>query len=49
MTAMVGEDFWPYGIPPNRATLEAFLAYCAEQGVAHRPVALRELFAPGFD
>ncbi len=49
MTAMVGEDFWPYGIAPNKATLDAFLAYCAEQGVAHRPVALSELFAPGFD
>ncbi|MFN4281299.1 MAG: 4,5-dihydroxyphthalate decarboxylase [Alphaproteobacteria bacterium] len=49
MTAMVGEDFWPYGIARNRATLEAFLAYCAEQGVAHRPVGLSELFAPGFE
>jgi 4,5-dihydroxyphthalate decarboxylase len=48
MTAMVGEDFWPYGIEPNRHTLEAFLTYCHEQGVAHRPVSLDELFAPGF-
>lgn len=48
MTAMVGEDFWPYGIAPNRHTLEAFLTYCHEQGVAHRPVGLGELFAPGF-
>lgn len=49
MTAMVGEDFWPYGIAPNRHTLEAFLTYCHEQGVAHRPVDMAELFAPGFD
>ena len=49
MTAMVGEDFWPYGIAPNRHTLEAFLTYCHEQGVAHRPVGLEELFAPGFN
>lgn len=49
MSAMVGQDFWPYGIARNKATLDAFLAYCAEQGVAHRPVALSELFAPGFD
>ncbi|HEY4133577.1 MAG TPA: 4,5-dihydroxyphthalate decarboxylase [Alphaproteobacteria bacterium] len=47
-TELFGEDFWPYGVAPNRATLEAFLAFCLDQGVAHRPVGLSELFAPGF-
>ena len=42
---LCGEDFWPYGVEPNRRTLEAFLAFCVEQGVAHRPVSLDELFA----
>lgn len=42
--ALFGADFWPYGVARNRTTLEAFLAYCVEQGVAHRPVALDELF-----
>ena len=38
-----------YGIARNRHTLETFLTYCQEQGVAHRPVDMAELFAPGFD
>lgn len=41
-----GADPWPYGVEANHATLSAFLAYAAEQGVTHRPVALEELFAP---
>lgn len=46
---MFGEDFWPYGIAPNRTTLEAFLLYCREQGVANRQLRIEELFPPGFD
>jgi 4,5-dihydroxyphthalate decarboxylase len=45
-TAMFGQDFWPYGVEPNRKTLEAFLAFAYEQGVAHRKVALDEVFPP---
>ncbi|HEV3007992.1 MAG TPA: 4,5-dihydroxyphthalate decarboxylase, partial [Burkholderiales bacterium] len=41
-----GEDFWPYGIEPNRPTLEAFVQYAFEQGVATRRLKLEELFAP---
>ncbi len=44
--ALCGEDFWPYGIASNRRTLEVFLEFCLEQGVAHRRVELNELFAP---
>ncbi len=43
---MFGADFWPYGIEPNRPTLEAFLAYAHEQGVCHRHLAPEELFPP---
>ena len=43
---VVGEDFWPYGIEPNRRTLEAFLQYAHEQGVAKRLLKPEELFAP---
>jgi 4,5-dihydroxyphthalate decarboxylase len=43
---LVGEDFWPYGIEPNRRTLEAFLQYAHEQGVAKRLMKPEELFAP---
>jgi len=41
-----GEDFWPYGIEHNRPTLEAFLQYAFEQGVATRRLKVEELFAP---
>jgi 4,5-dihydroxyphthalate decarboxylase len=37
-------DCWPYGLAPNRTTLEAFLAYAHEQGVTRRRLACEELF-----
>lgn len=40
-----GEDIWPYGIEPNRTTLDAFLQYAHEQGVCHRRLAPEDLFA----
>jgi 4,5-dihydroxyphthalate decarboxylase len=43
---IAGEDFWPYGIEPNRPTLEAFVQYAFEQGVTPRPLKVEELFAP---
>jgi 4,5-dihydroxyphthalate decarboxylase len=43
---IAGEDFWPYGIEGNRPTLEAFLQYAHEQGVATRRLKVEELFAP---
>lgn len=46
MRALFGADYWPYGVERNRTTLEAFLEFCLEQGIAHRKVALEELFAP---
>ena len=45
--ALFGDDFWPYGIEPNRPTLEAFLQFAHEQGVCHRRLAPEELFATG--
>jgi 4,5-dihydroxyphthalate decarboxylase len=41
-----GADPWPYGVEPNRPTLEAFLQYAHEQGVCARRLAPEELFAP---
>lgn len=41
---LFGPDIWPYGVAPNRKTLESFLTFAYEQGVAHRPVTLGELF-----
>jgi 4,5-dihydroxyphthalate decarboxylase len=43
---LAGEDFWPYGIEPNRATLEAYLQYAFEQGVCRRRLAVEDVFAP---
>lgn len=44
--AMFGGDPWPYGIAPNRVTLDAFLRFAHEQGVCHRPMQADELFPP---
>ncbi|MFC0527700.1 ABC transporter substrate-binding protein [Phytohabitans kaempferiae] len=44
--ALMGPDFWPYGLEANRATLETFLRYSYEQGLAKRLLAPEELFAP---
>lgn len=45
MAGLMGPDIWPYGVDANRTTLEAFLQYCLEQGIAHRPMTVDELFA----
>jgi len=44
--AIAGQDFWPYGLERNRATLEAFLQYGFEQGISRRRLKVEELFAP---
>jgi 4,5-dihydroxyphthalate decarboxylase len=41
-----GDDPFPYGLEPNRRTLEAFLQFAFEQGVCHRKLAPEELFPP---
>lgn len=40
-----GGEYWPYGVEPNRATLEAFLQYCHEQGVTGSRLKPEDLFA----
>jgi 4,5-dihydroxyphthalate decarboxylase len=42
--ALFGSDIWPYGLEPNRTTLEAFLKFGYEQGVCHRLLKPEELF-----
>lgn len=44
--AVLGSDWWPYGVEPNRPTLETFLGYSADQGLAARTYRPEELFAP---
>lgn len=41
---ILGEDFWPYGVEPNRATLQAFLGFAWEQGLMQRRMTPEELF-----
>jgi 4,5-dihydroxyphthalate decarboxylase len=43
----LGEDFFSYGVEPNRPTLTAFGQYMHEQGLAARVVAPDEMFLPG--
>ncbi|RAI43381.1 ABC transporter substrate-binding protein [Rhodoplanes roseus] len=43
---MMGDDFWPYGVEPNRKTLEAFLHHHHRQGLSSRLVSVEELFHP---
>jgi 4,5-dihydroxyphthalate decarboxylase len=40
-----GDEGWPYGVEPNRTTLEAFLGFAHEQGVCTRRLAPEELFS----
>ena len=44
--ALMGDDFWPYGLEPNRKTLETFLRHHHSQGLSSRPVTPDELFHP---
>jgi 4,5-dihydroxyphthalate decarboxylase len=42
-----GGDPFPYGIDANRPTLELFLRYVHEQGIAHRLAKPEDIFPPG--
>ena len=43
---MFGGDPWPYGIEPNRPTLEALVQYMAEQHLIAQPLPVDGLFVP---
>jgi 4,5-dihydroxyphthalate decarboxylase len=42
--ALMGADYWPYGIEANRPTLDAFLQYHHEQGLSPTPATLEDVF-----
>ncbi len=42
---LLGEDWWLYGLEPNRHVLETFLRYHHEQGLSKRRFAPEEIFA----
>jgi len=41
---MLGGDPWPYGLEPNRTTLQAFCTYAYEQRLCERRLDVEELF-----
>jgi 4,5-dihydroxyphthalate decarboxylase len=42
--ALMGDNFWPYGITPNHKALEALFQYSHEQGLASKKLTIAELF-----
>lgn len=44
--ALMGEDFWSYGLEANREVLATFLRYHHDQGLSRRLLSPEELFAP---
>ena len=44
--ALMGADFWPYGVAANRAAIAAMLRWSKQDGLQRRPLATRELFVP---
>jgi 4,5-dihydroxyphthalate decarboxylase len=42
--ALMGKNFWPYGIEANRKTLEALFQYSHEQGLSSKRLTVEELF-----
>ena len=44
--ALMGENFYSYGVEPNRKTLETLFRYSHEQGLSKRELTIDELFEP---
>jgi 4,5-dihydroxyphthalate decarboxylase len=44
--AVLGDDYWTYGLDGNETALAAIARYAFEQGLTPRPYAPRELFVP---
>ncbi len=47
MCDLFGDDPFPYGIEANRPTLEQFLRYAYEQGIAHNHLQPEQIFPAG--
>jgi 4,5-dihydroxyphthalate decarboxylase len=43
---LLGEDYWSYGVEPNRHVLAKFLEYARDQGLAGEEQTVDALFAP---
>ena len=42
----MGEDYWSYGVAPNRQTIETFLRHHFSQGLSARQLSVDEIFHP---
>lgn len=45
--ALLGEDWWPYGLDANRKAVDTFLRYHHEQGLSQRLLTSEDIFVPG--
>jgi NMT1/THI5 like len=45
--ALLGEDWWPYGLSANRKAVDTFLRYHYEQGLSRRLLTSGDIFVPG--
>ncbi|WP_030897847.1 ABC transporter substrate-binding protein [Streptomyces sp. NRRL F-5126] len=45
--ALLGEDWWPYGLDANRKAVDTFLRYHYEQGLSKRLPTSEDIFVPG--
>jgi 4,5-dihydroxyphthalate decarboxylase len=44
--ALMGNNYYSYGIEPNRKTLKALFRYSHQQGLCSRELMVEELFVP---
>jgi 4,5-dihydroxyphthalate decarboxylase len=44
--ALMGDNYWPYGIKANRKELEAVMRYMHDHGLTKRRVGVEEIFHP---
>ncbi len=44
--ALMGDNYYSYGIEPNRKTLQALFRYSHQQGLCSRELTVEELFVP---
>jgi 4,5-dihydroxyphthalate decarboxylase len=44
--ALLGEDWWPYGLKRNRTAVETYLRYHYEQGLSQRRLSSEDIFVP---
>ena len=45
-SSLMGKNFWPYGIGPNRKALNTLFRYSYEQGLSNRQLEIEEMFHP---